>query len=618
MLSSLRWDGHSAALACQSASAGTVRCCTLSRAGLDACRGSPGRWPGCQDEGPGGPLAWSHGKTGGACRLRALAAAGGRLEPGASPPERRESASWSSGFSTRPVRPLPWRFLNTDDGNSELTIYRWSQSPECSFTTIIEAASAILRTCRYVIEPPPVVPVAQWRSQKLEPLLMPPRPPRPPSAEKPVAGGRPVRRPGMQNSASAASSRTTRSQSARRQRPENAYGNPYGAASARGRRKRGASNFGDSRRHSCTNVMAAGMFVAAAKGNGNASFQERGSAAAPRKRPELGHLVQRPTVTAAGQPAAKRRIGGITLLATWQLKDDAKVDPHCVICRFQIRIARTSRLPAGEQAVWKEAQPFFCVSAEEVQKQYMAFLSDFLQYGEEYIVSARDLEPPDFARFCCDVLAPRESGILEIFRTRDHALHFAFPAFKSFDPRTPLPVEYCIEAWQRPDDVGAAAAEQLQALSRLSDGKGKMPGSGPDWEQSSPIFVTSVKSDLVQGNPVECSVDIRSTALVQRSQVFFSVRARYLSLPGETNFSPKLLWSGAPVFIPELVPVLAAPVALPSADCEEWGQLSCSGHFDIRRTFAARMRAVIGSKAPMCRTPLWMTSLCLSGFSSDA
>ena len=44
-------------------------------------------------------------------------------------------------------RPLPWRFLNTDDGNSELTIYRWSQSPECSFTTIIEAASAILRTC---------------------------------------------------------------------------------------------------------------------------------------------------------------------------------------------------------------------------------------------------------------------------------------------------------------------------------------------------------------------------------------------------------------------------------------------------------------------------------------
>ncbi|CAE7921068.1 unnamed protein product, partial [Symbiodinium sp. KB8] len=60
-----------------------------------------------------------------------------------------------------------------------------------------------------------------------------------------------------------------------------------------------------------------------------------------------------------------------------------------VICRFQIRIARTSRLPAGEQAVWKEAQPFFCVSAEEVQKQYMAFLSDFLQYGEEYIVSVR-------------------------------------------------------------------------------------------------------------------------------------------------------------------------------------------------------------------------------------
>ena len=87
--------------------------------------------------------------------------------------------------------------------------------------------------------------------------------------------------------------------------------------------------------------------------------------------------------------AARRRIGGITLLATWQLQD-VKVDPYCatwqgasgknarcmkapadapqlcrpscsqghafaqvdstlheVICRFQIRIARTSRLPAG-------------------------------------------------------------------------------------------------------------------------------------------------------------------------------------------------------------------------------------------------------------------------------
>jgi len=59
---------------------------------------------------------------------------------------------------------------------------------------------------------------------------------------------------------------------------------------------------------------------------------------------------------------ARQRIGGITLLATWRLKEDIQVDPFCAICRFQIRIARTSRL-GSEPAVWKEAQPFFCVSA---------------------------------------------------------------------------------------------------------------------------------------------------------------------------------------------------------------------------------------------------------------
>ncbi|CAE7783671.1 unnamed protein product [Symbiodinium pilosum] len=93
-----------------------------------------------------------------------------------------------------------------------------------------------------------------------------------------------------------------------------------------------------------------------------------------------------------------------------------------------------------------------------------------------------------------------------------------------------------------------------------------MPGSGVEWEKPSLIFITTVKSDQVQGNTVECTVDIRSTALVQRSQVYFSVRARYLSLPGETSFSPKLLWSAAPVLIPELVPMLTAPLALPSAE----------------------------------------------------
>jgi hypothetical protein len=34
---------------------------------------------------------------------------------------------------------------------------------------------------------------------------------------------------------------------------------------------------------------------------------------------------------------------------------------------------------------------------------------------------------------------------LQAFALREHLLHFAFPAFESFDARSPLPVEYCIE-----------------------------------------------------------------------------------------------------------------------------------------------------------------------------
>eukprot|EP00435_Cladocopium_sp_Y103_P015328 s458_g3.t1 len=281
---------------------------------------------------------------------------------------------------------------------------------------------------------------------------------------------------------------------------------------------------------------------------------------------------------------ARRRIGGISLLATWRLKEDVRVDPFCAICRFQIRVARTSRLGA-EQAVWKEAQPFFCVSADE--NVVSAFLSDFLCYGEEYIVSVRagsadrwsewsaaseprrlkagDLNPGS-AKLRCKVV-PQEVST-EAFALREHLLHFAFPAFESFDARSPLPVEYCIEAWQRPDLLGASAAEGLESYSRTADPQGvQIPDAAPEWRHAAPIFVTTVKSDEVRsGQLVECQVDVRKTALVPQSQVYFSVKARYLSLPLETSFSPKLCWTQRPVVIPDLFPSLPSPQPLLSSD----------------------------------------------------
>ncbi|CAJ1413400.1 unnamed protein product, partial [Effrenium voratum] len=171
---------------------------------------------------------------------------------------------------------------------------------------------------------------------------------------------------------------------------------------------------------------------------------------------------------------------------------------------------------------------------------------------------ARDLEP-GAVRLRCEVLACQPS--LEAFAAREHILHFAFPAFRSFDPRTPLPVEYCIEAWQRPDLLGASSPEQLLALSRCQERRAVIPGAGPEWEDASPVFVTTVRSDKVHGKMVECEVDMRKTALVSRSQVYFSVKARYLSLPLEASFSPRLCWS-APVALPELVPSLPSPAPL--------------------------------------------------------
>ena len=56
-------------------------------------------------------------------------------------------------------------------------------------------------------------------------------------------------------------------------------------------------------------------------------------------------------------------------------------------------------------------------------------------------LKAIELEPVNV--LCCE-WSPQPA--MEAFGVYDHLLHFAFPAFGSFDPRSPLPVEYCIEA----------------------------------------------------------------------------------------------------------------------------------------------------------------------------
>ncbi|CAK8994921.1 unnamed protein product [Durusdinium trenchii] len=78
----------------------------------------------------------------------------------------------------------------------------------------------------------------------------------------------------------------------------------------------------------------------------------------------------------------------------------------------------------------------------------------------------------------------------------------------------------------------------------------RIPGAGPEWLNATPIFVTTVKSDQVQGKIIECEVDLRKTPLVPLSQVYFSVKARYLSLPLETNFSVELSQSMPAVAVP--------------------------------------------------------------------
>lgn len=45
----------------------------------------------------------------------------------------------------------------------------------------------------------------------------------------------------------------------------------------------------------------------------------------------------------------------------------------------------------------------------------------------------------------CLLVHPSSTCFPEAFALREHVLHMAFPAFMSFDARSPLPVEYCIE-----------------------------------------------------------------------------------------------------------------------------------------------------------------------------
>ena len=89
------------------------------------------------------------------------------------------------------------------------------------------------------------------------------------------------------------------------------------------------------------------------------------------------------------------------------------------------------------------------------------FRSEWSAPSDAVQLKAIELEPVNV--LCCE-WSPQPA--LEAFGVYDQLLHFAFPAFASFDARSPLPVEYCIEAWQRPDLLGAASEEELQAYDR--------------------------------------------------------------------------------------------------------------------------------------------------------
>jgi len=106
---------------------------------------------------------------------------------------------------------------------------------------------------------------------------------------------------------------------------------------------------------------------------------------------------------------------------------------------------------------------FFCIAPDELTEEYSSFLTEYITYGEEYMVSIRAgsadrwsewSQPSDPVLLKARPLRPRDSRLplncaiepeersIDPFRVHDHILRFSWPAFTSFDPRTPLPVEY--------------------------------------------------------------------------------------------------------------------------------------------------------------------------------
>ena len=122
-------------------------------------------------------------------------------------------------------------------------------------------------------------------------------------------------------------------------------------------------------------------------------------------------------------------------------------------------------------------------------------------------------------------------GAVDLLAARDQTLRFSWPAFASFDPRTELPVEYRLDAWQREGLSGTAAAP-AQGRTKGRGGPRQIPHAAEDWDGACCLTVATVASDAAEGRPVECLVDVRRTALAPGAAVYFSVRARYLSLPG--------------------------------------------------------------------------------------
>jgi hypothetical protein len=305
------------------------------------------------------------------------------------------------------------------------------------------------------------------------------------------------------------------------------------------------------------------------------------------------------TVDGGDRQASERRLGGISLLATWTLKQDMVLDPYCAICRFQLKVRRTTRLRPGQaEEVWRICPAFFCVAPDSVTQQYSAFLTEYLQYGESYIVSVRAgsaerwsewSELSEEIKFEAVPLVPKEPrqylsvNILptpgedqkpkDHFRTKEYVVNFVWEAFASFDPRTPLPIEYCIEAWQRCDENGAGSEEMLKKVrdtqKRNNDETNRPENSTVEWIQSRRKVILHKTSQAIAGQKVEVSIAFRNTSLVPGSDAYFSVKARYMSLPGTFDWSTEMLFTRDPIPSPVVYPAVPVPLPLMSTDYKE-------------------------------------------------